>query len=258
MKIFIGTQEEPFYLPLFFSGLLEKITGHQIVGVNILPPFNSQSDWTGVIRDYWGMFGPQEFFVRGFIFSWHKMADTFHLDRISDRPHSVRRVFEKYHVPIHRVRRQNTDEFRRLLDCDLFVSVANPIIVKNATLSYPKQGCINFHAGYLPRYRGINPSFWALFNGEKQTAFTVHRMDEKIDNGPILAQKIIPIEANESLHGLFLKVTQEGPALMAKVIDEIAAGTSRPQPNDEAKATYFGFPTPADGRLFRQRKRKYR
>ena len=83
MKLFIGTQEEPFYLPLFFRRFLERIPGHEVTGVNILPPFNSQDSWRQVVRDYFGLFGHAEFCRRGVMFAWHMAADAARRDRSS-------------------------------------------------------------------------------------------------------------------------------------------------------------------------------
>ncbi len=258
MKIFIATQEEPFYLPRFFADLLPRLARHEIAGVNILPPFNSQHGWTDVLRDYWGFYGPAEFVRHGALFAWRKVGAALRFDKLDGRPRSVARVFADRGVPIHRVRRQNTDEFRALLAVDLFLSVADPVILKKKTLATPAKGCINFHAGALPRYRGINPSFWSLLNGEKQSAVTLHFMDEKVDNGPILGQTVIPFDDDETLDSLFGKVVARGAELAAAVIDGLAAGTVAPRPNNEAEATYFGFPTAADGRRFRALGRRFR
>lgn len=258
MKLFIGTQEEPFYLPLFFQRLFERIPGHEVVGVNILPPFNSQDSWWQVLRDYYGLFGPTEFCRQGLLFTWHKAADVCRLEVMDGRPHSVKRVMRRHGIPVHRVRRQNTKAFRRLLDCDIFVSVANPVVLKARTLRRPRHGGINFHAGYLPRYRGINPSFWALLHGEKESAVTVHRMDEKLDSGPILGQRVIPLTDSETLHGLFLRVVELGPTLLADVLDGLEAGSVAERPNSDAESSYFGFPKPEDGKLFRERGRRFR
>ena len=44
---------------------------------------------------------------------------------------------------------------------------------------------LNCHAGILPKYRGFSANPWAIMNGETQIGYTIHRMDEKLDNGDI-------------------------------------------------------------------------
>lgn len=56
-------------------------------------------------------------------------------------------------------------------------------------LSTPRFGVINVHSSLLPKYRGPAPVLWAIRNGDPDIGFTVHRMDENFDTGPILAQR---------------------------------------------------------------------
>lgn len=44
---------------------------------------------------------------------------------------------------------------------------------------------VNCHAGILPRYRGFSSNAWAIINGEKEIGYTIHKMDEDLDNGGI-------------------------------------------------------------------------
>lgn len=53
---------------------------------------------------------------------------------------------------------------------------------------------INYHNGLLPEYRGLRATCWSVYNREKYTGFTFHRMNAKIDDGPILLQNVFPLE----------------------------------------------------------------
>ena len=44
------------------------------------------------------------------------------------------------------------------------------------------------HPSALPKYRGPSPVLWAIRNGDPYLGMTVHRMTERIDAGPVLAQ----------------------------------------------------------------------
>jgi methionyl-tRNA formyltransferase len=56
-------------------------------------------------------------------------------------------------------------------------------------LRTPRFGVINVHSSLLPKYRGPAPVLWAIRNGDPDIGFTIHRMDEDFDTGPILAQQ---------------------------------------------------------------------
>ena len=47
---------------------------------------------------------------------------------------------------------------------------------------------INTHPSLLPEYRGIHSLAWAMLNFESVLGFTIHIMNEAMDDGPILDQ----------------------------------------------------------------------
>ena len=66
-------------------------------------------------------------------------------------------------------------------------------------LNLPKLKTINCHAGKLPFYRGRNILNWALINDEKKFGITVHYVDEKIDCGDIILQRIFKITDKDNI-----------------------------------------------------------
>ena len=50
-------------------------------------------------------------------------------------------------------------------------------------LRIPKDGVVNLHPSKLPDYRGGNPYSHVIINGEKESAITLHYMDENFDTG---------------------------------------------------------------------------
>jgi methionyl-tRNA formyltransferase len=60
-------------------------------------------------------------------------------------------------------------------------------------------GIVNCHGALLPRYRGLMPSFWTLANGETEGGVSVHFVDAKLDNGPIVVQKSYRIHKHDTL-----------------------------------------------------------
>lgn len=47
---------------------------------------------------------------------------------------------------------------------------------------------INTHPSLLPKYRGVHALAWAMINMEKELGFTIHLMNEYVDDGDILEQ----------------------------------------------------------------------
>lgn len=47
---------------------------------------------------------------------------------------------------------------------------------------------INIHGSLLPKYRGMHSVFWAIMNFENEIGYTIHEVNENIDDGDILYQ----------------------------------------------------------------------
>jgi methionyl-tRNA formyltransferase len=119
-------------------------------------------------------------------------------------------------------------------------------------LTLPRHGCINLHCSLLPRYAGLLPSFWVLYHHERQTGATVHYMDTRIDNGGILGQEVVPIEAGATMLDVIRTTKRVGGDLMVRVVQGIAAGAVSVKENREADGSYFGWPTIEQMRQFRR------
>ncbi len=68
-------------------------------------------------------------------------------------------------------------------DADLMVVVAYGIILQQAVLDTPKQGCLNIHGSLLPRWRGAAPIHRAVMAGDEETGVTIMRVVKKLDAG---------------------------------------------------------------------------
>ena len=79
------------------------------------------------------------------------------------------------------------------LDPDIIFSVYYRKIIPKSVLKIPRLGCINIHPGMLPKYRGPNPTYWSVRNGDLVAGTTIHYMDEGMDTGDIIAQKGVAI-----------------------------------------------------------------
>ncbi|MEL6671874.1 MAG: formyltransferase family protein [Bacteroidota bacterium] len=263
MKIVLITQEEPFYLPRFFQKFKQTIDAQiEVVGVVILPPFNGQSHWLGVIRDHFFFYGLPTFIRQGWDFVRFKVLDFF--SKPTDqgqRFYSVKKLSQAAEWPLlstNNINHPNFISHLKALQPELLVSVACPQLMKAELLAIPARGAINLHAGPLPRYRGMAPLFWCMLQGEKASAVSIHQVNDRIDDGPILAQQALPIEQGDSLDALYLKLIRQGPHLLAVTLDELRQDRVTPQANSQAEGSYFSFPDRAAGRRFRKKGLKFR
>lgn len=85
---------------------------------------------------------------------------------------------------------------------DLLVSMSYNQIFKKEIIESVPLNIINCHAGKLPFYRGRNILNWCLINDEKDFGITVHFVDEGIDTGDIILQRIYPITDEDNYQTL--------------------------------------------------------
>lgn len=120
---------------------------------------------------------------------------------------------------------------------DLFIVAAYSKIIKKEILDIPKLGTIGIHPSLLPKYRGSSPIQSALLNGETETGVTLYLIDEKIDNGPILANEKFGVK-NYNYAELENKLANLGADLLIETLPEFLSEKIKPQKQDHSQATF--------------------
>lgn len=137
----------------------------------------------------------------------------------------------------------------RALSPDLVVVAAYGKILPAAILEIPPWGCINVHASYLPRHRGASPIHGAILAGDPETGVTIMLMDEGLDTGPILLQRLIPLPPDTTTGRLTPVLADLGAALLVDAIARWLQGSIVPLPQVDTLATLTRPVTKEDGRL---------
>ena len=107
----------------------------------------------------------------------------------------------EYNIDYLKHKNINSEEFLKKIkkyQCDLFVSMSFNQIFKKDIINMTKLKIINCHAGKLPFYRGRNILNWVLINDELDFGITVHFVDEGIDTGDIIMQRVYEIKDNDN------------------------------------------------------------
>ena len=104
---------------------------------------------------------------------------------------------------------------------DLGITFGCPWKLSQAILAFPRLGWINLHGGPLPAYRGPQPVFWQIRNGERESALVAHRMDEGLDTGPILATQPIPLALETTFGTLTQTMAQAAPVLLQRLLQAL-------------------------------------
>lgn len=142
-------------------------------------------------------------------------------------------------------------ELERLssLKPDLIVVAAFGQLLPRPVLDLPSFGCLNLHPSLLPRHRGASPIPAAILAGDEETGVSLMLLDEGLDAGPVLAQRRIPIEPEDTSETLEAKLAKLGAELLVEVLPRWLAREITPQPQDETKATYAPPLSRQDGEL---------
>lgn len=130
---------------------------------------------------------------------------------------------------------------------DLAVVVAYGQIIPASIIYLPKHNSWNVHFSLLPRYRGASPVQWALLNGEQRTGITIFELNEKMDEGDVLAQQETEILPEENAAELEARLAQLGADLLIKTIDRLE--NLKPQKQDHSQAIYAPKLKKEDGKI---------
>ena len=139
-----------------------------------------------------------------------------------------------------------TPEFIEELEAeswDVFVVASFGAMLPKTFLDIPKRGVLNVHPSLLPRLRGPSPIRSAILNDYKETGVSIMLLDEKMDHGPLVAQKKVPIDppaGGGPPHGKALDVllAYEGGKLLAQVLPLWVAGEIEAREQNHDLATY--------------------
>lgn len=126
---------------------------------------------------------------------------------------------------------------------DLVISYSAPCVFKSELLSLPKFGCVNLHCSLLPKYAGLLPSFWTLYENAETIGATVHKMDDRIDNGAVLGQVRVLKPLNPSMFDVIMVTKRAGGQLMVSIIGEMVNGSAKAQINSVEEKDYYTWPT---------------
>lgn len=151
---------------------------------------------------------------------------------------------EKNGIPVRKpARMRNPEVFEdyKSFDPELNVMAFVTDIVPMTMINYPKQGTIQYHPSILPKHRGGSAINWAIINGETETGLTIFWPDEGLDTGPILLQKTVTIEPDDTLGTVYfnklfplgvegmvesVKLVKEGKA--PKIVQDLTQGEYEP------------------------------
>ncbi|MBC2682060.1 phosphoribosylglycinamide formyltransferase [Corynebacterium anserum] len=107
-------------------------------------------------------------------------------------------------------------------DPDLVLSAGFMRIIGPTVVERFAHRIINTHPALLPSFPGAHAVADALNYGVRVTGSTVHVVDSGVDTGPIVAQRAVPVEPNDTVETLHERIKTVERALLVEVLRDIA------------------------------------
>ncbi|MCL2803255.1 MAG: phosphoribosylglycinamide formyltransferase [Micrococcales bacterium] len=83
---------------------------------------------------------------------------------------------------------------------------------------------INTHPSLLPMFPGAHAVVDAMAAGAKVTGCTVHKIDAGVDTGPVLAQRMVPVEKADTVETLHERIKIQERSMLVEVVNRLASG----------------------------------
>jgi phosphoribosylglycinamide formyltransferase-1 len=83
---------------------------------------------------------------------------------------------------------------------------------------------VNIHPSLLPSFPGLDAQRQAFEYGVKFSGCTVHFVDEGLDSGTIIAQKVVPVLDDDTLETLTARILEQEHRLYVEAVAKIVSG----------------------------------
>ena len=254
MKIVSIVSNDKTYQPKVYEKLISK--KYKYFDSLIIVPFtNKVMPPIKMIIFLFNLYGAKGFIIKFIQVCVCNILSFFENFFTFSRSYSLSNIAKKYDIPVYHFSKLNDPELIRLLKSiapDLIISSQGHYLSRQI-LKIPKYGCINKHAGLLPKYRGAYPVFWAMLNDECKIGVSIHFINDKIDGGDIIIQEQIMISKTDTFEEIYSKVIKITPDLFVKAIDAIQNNNIVVIENNDKNSSYYSFPEKNDIVKFREK-----
>lgn len=261
LKKYVFIQDDPFYLPRVLDKYLREFAD-STAGVNIQSVAQGKRTVFQTAMALLKMYGFWYFQwkLRNYIIRKLQGKVFNQILGSTKRCYNVEAVAKKYSIPVHRTADVNSEEFLKLLrdlGVEFIVSISGTQLYKKKLREQTPFGIVNCHGALLPKYRGLMPSFWTLANNETEGGSSVHYVDAKLDNGPIIVQNRYKIHAHDTLEDVMARSKDLAAETIIQAVRLVEAGDTPLMPNPEVESTHFSMPTKQDVDAFRKAGHKF-
>lgn len=83
---------------------------------------------------------------------------------------------------------------------------------------------LNIHPSLLPSFPGLDAQKQALEHGARFSGCTVHFVDDMLDGGPIIAQRVVPVSDDDTEESLAERILGQEHLLYAEALARVVTG----------------------------------
>jgi len=109
------------------------------------------------------------------------------------------------------------------------------------------RGILNIHFSTLPLYRGASPVQAAIIGGDKEIGVSIFKIDEGLDQGPMVSQFKESISPQETYGELKRRLFPTAAEVLCELLPAYISGKIKLKPQDDSGATYTRLITKRDG-----------
>jgi folate-dependent phosphoribosylglycinamide formyltransferase PurN len=111
----------------------------------------------------------------------------------------------------------------------------------------------NLHKSYLPYYRGMAPSFYALLDQATEVGATLHVISEGFDTGDIIRQVRVPVTSSDTVYSLNQNTSDAGGRMLAELLERENPAQIVPTPQPAGDWPNHTYPTRQQVKTFLDR-----
>ncbi len=250
-RIFIITQNEPFYIPKMIKYLLAK-GNFEIVGYTVLKPHRKNKNIYHWFKERARIYTIMELMYVFVAMFYVKFFGSFKIH------YSVSKILNKQGVKRIHTEDVNDENYVKelgALNLDFIISISCPHLFGEKLLALPNKACLNAHGTLLPRHRGVFGSWWTIFKEDKEAGGTIHTMELKLDAGHIVWQEEFEVTKKDTQYSIAYKTKKMMSEGLVKVIEGYDTIIKNPI-TPRYKTSYHRAPTKELGKEFHKKGKK--
>lgn len=97
-------------------------------------------------------------------------------------------------------------------------------IISGAFVNAFPNGIVNIHPALLPAFPGLDAQTQAFDYGAKVAGCTVHFVDEAVDHGPIILQRVVAVDDEDTVDSLAARILEQEHVAYAEGIARVLSG----------------------------------